>query len=508
MPRQARWFDSLSEAVCVVQPGSLAVLDRNARAVELLGAAKDAGSVLTDHIQPWNPELFSEALATRQFNSPELRGVTGINPSGGLLQLDLSVSVSKRSRSEVYLIVLADAGPRIRLEEQLRQAQKMESVGMLAGGIAHDFNNLLTIISGYSHMLASSLASDEKNRFAAEQVIKASERAAGLTRQLLSFSRRQITQNRVLDLSAVAQGMVPMLNRIIGEHIDLQIVAAPDLGRVRADPGQVEQIIMNLVVNARDAMPEGGKLWIEIKNIELDSNYLNRHMEARPGPYVMLAVSDTGVGMDPAVRDKIFEPFFTTKPDGQGTGLGLSMVYGIAKRFGGTIDVYSEPGCGTAVKVYLPSAESGELAAKPDPLLSPARGSETVLLVEDEEAVRNIVRAALEAQGYHLLVAASGEIALTLFKQNADAIQLVITDVVLPNMNGREVARRIHKKKPEIVVLFMSGYTDVALNEHASPDDHVHFIGKPFTPAALARKVRELLDARHSKAGTKRHCVS
>ena len=478
---------------CLLEPQTVSIVAFNSAADQLFGFQTPA---LLDKIQPWNVEKFRSALLAKDFASSEFRGVTGFAADGkAVLQLDLLVSADKQGR---LVILFTEVSARIRLEEQLRQAQKMESVGMLAGGIAHDFNNLLTIISGYSHMLAASLKGDERNRSAAEQVIKASDRAAALTKQLLSFSRRQVAQTSVLDLNSVVQGMLPMLNRIIGEHIRLRIAPGLQLSRVRADGGEIEQIIMNLVVNARDAMPNGGNLWVETANAELDQQYMARHMEARPGRYVMLAVTDSGIGMDVATREKIFEPFFTTKDEVHGTGLGLSTVYGITKRARGAIDVYSEPGKGTSVKVYLPRVEGSESMPLPEAVQA-ARGTETVLLLEDEEAVRNIVKATLEAQGYNLLVAASGAEALHLAQSYAGPIDLMITDVVLPELNGKEVARRLHKKRRETVVLFMSGYTDVTLND--TPGGRVHFIGKPFTPAALNRKVRELLDSRAASHG-------
>ena len=502
-------FYNLPQPACVISAGSMAIVDWNARGDEIFGlSGTDPGTVkLSDRIQAWNVASFNDAFVQGRFDSPELCGVTGLAANGKQLQLDLLVSRTEWDGQPVFLVVFADAGPRVRVEEQLRQAQKMESIGMLAGGIAHDFNNLLTIIAGYSHMLVASLANDENNRSAAEQVIKASDRAAALTRQLLSFSRRQVAQNKVLNLNTVTQGMTPMLHRIIGEHIQLRIVQSPDLGTVRADSGQVEQVIMNLVVNARDAMPEGGKLTIEVHNAELNSEYIGRHLETRAGSYVMLAVSDSGIGMDAATREKLFDPFFTTKADGKGTGLGLSMVYGIVKRHGGTIDVYSEPRKGTVVKVYWPRTDHAETPAVSVPEQNPVSGSETVLLVEDDDAVRNIVRAALAAQGYQMLIAASGEEALEIAKGHSGSIDLLITDMVLPKMNGREVARRFHRRHPESVVLFTSGYTDIALHEPGEPDKHVHFIGKPFTPAALASRVRELLDTRRGplKLGVPRY---
>jgi two-component system cell cycle sensor histidine kinase/response regulator CckA len=491
-PRKIELND-LPLPACLVEAQSLTILGANIAADLLFGFTTSA---LLDKLQPWNNDKFRDALLNRDFASTELRGVTGFGANGKAeLQLDLLVSEHKQG---CLLFLFAEASSRIRLEEQLRQAQKMESVGMLAGGIAHDFNNLLTIISGYSHMLASSLSADERNRSAAEQIIKASDRAAALTKQLLSFSRRQVAHTKVLDLNLLVQGMVPMLNRIIGEHIRLRISPGLQLSPIHADPGQIEQIIMNLVVNARDAMPNGGNLWIETANADLDPQYMARHMEARSGRYVMLAVTDSGIGMDATTREKIFEPFFTTKDESHGTGLGLSTVYGIAKRSGGAIDVYSEPGKGTAVKVYLPRVEGVDTVPAPETPQA-ARGTETLLLVEDDEAVRNIVKAALEAQGYRLLVAASGEEALLLAQAHPGPIDLLVTDVVLPELNGKELARRLHKKRRDTVVLFMSGYTDVTLND--GTENRVHFIGKPFTPAALNRKVRELLDGRTASHG-------
>lgn len=488
-------FENLPEPACLIRTADLSIAGWNVRAEALLGPALKSQILFSSLFQPWNPTVFQEALVQRQFDSPELRGITAFTSEGKAVQFDLLLSEFQAKPNNILIAVFADATDRICLEEQLRQAQKMEAVGMLAGGIAHDFNNLLTIISGYSHMLASSLARDERNHFAAEQIIKASDRAAALTKQLLSFSRRQVSQSKVLDLTAVVQGMVPMLNRIIGEHIRLSIQPGADLGRVHGDPSQIEQIVMNLVVNARDAMPNGGVLSIETSNVEFQSEHVNHHMHARPGNYVLLSVSDSGIGMDAATREHIFEPFFTTKAEGQGTGLGLSMVYGIAQRSGGTIDVMSEPGRGTSVRVYLPRIAGSEPVSKSESVPHSARGTETVLLVEDEDAVRNIVKTALESQGYRLLVAASGEEAMNMAKAYKEPIGLLITDIVLPELNGKEIARRIHKKRPGMIVLFMSGYTDVSLNQLDDPQTRIHFIAKPFTPATLNRKVRELLDS-------------
>lgn len=491
-------FYDLPEASCVVSVASLAILDWNTKADALFGlSCHHPGSVpLLERVQVWNAETFVESLEAGEFDSSELRGVVGLTATGGPVQFDLLISKAHWQDQPVYLIVFSDASARVRLEEQLRQAQKMESVGMLAGGIAHDFNNLLTIISGYSHMLMASLSGDEGNRSAVEQVIKASDRAATLTSQLLSFSRRQIAQTKTLDLNSIVHGMTPMLNRLIGEHIRLRISPGSDLGSVRADQGQIEQVVMNLVVNARDAMPEGGNLWIETRNVDLDSAYVGSHIEARPGPYVMLAVTDSGTGMDRATRDKVFEPFFTTKGEGKGTGLGLSMVYGIVKRSGGSIDIYSELGQGTAIKLYLPRSNRAEASAAVESKAKPNGGTETVLVVEDDDAVRATVKSSLATLGYRILPASSGEQALEIAKGHEGVIDLIITDMVLPKMGGREVARRMHRRRPDTVVLFMSGYTDVSLTDSGDPGKQVHFIGKPFTPSGLATRVRELLDAK------------
>lgn len=485
-------FNSLPQPSCLIHQHDFSLAAWNHRAESLLGLSQRQASSLPALLQPWNADLFRLALTQKQFDSSEFRGVTVLTREGKAVQFDLLISEFEPVSQALLVIVFADATARILLEEQLRQAKKMETVGMLAGGIAHDFNNLLTIISGYSHMLTSSLVDDERNLYAAEQVIKAGDRAAALTRQLLSFSRRQVSQSKVLDLTALVQGMLPMLHRIIGEHIRLRIHPSADLGRVHGDPCQIEQIVMNLVVNARDAMPNGGDMIIETANAELTRDRL----DVKPGSYIMLSVTDSGIGMDTATREHIFEPFFTTKEDGEGTGLGLSMVHGIAQRSGGAIDVVSEPGHGTSVKLYLPRVAGHETAAPIEAAVHSSRGTETVLLVEDDDAVRNLVKVALETQGYHLLVAASGEEAMQIARAFNGRIDLLITDVVLPELNGKETARRLHKKQPGMLVLFMSGYTDVSLNQLEDSQARVHFLAKPFTPSALNRRVRDLLDNR------------
>ncbi len=382
-------------------------------------------------------------------------------------------------------------------QDQLRQAQKMEAVGRLAGGVAHDFNNLLTAITGYSDLLMSDLAEGDPMRGDLEQVKHAADRAASLTRQLLAFSRRQVLQPRVLDLNAVVGSVDKMLRRLIGEDIDLLTVPAPALGWVKADPGQLEQILMNLAVNARDAMPQGGKLTIETANVELDGAYVRQHAAVQPGPYVMLAVSDTGCGMDAETRSHLFEPFFTTKEVGKGTGLGLATVYGIVTQSGGTVSVYSEPGRGTTFKLYLPRVE--DAAGRPVPAGLPAppvKGSETILVVEDEKAVRSLACEVLKRNGYTVLEARHGDEALAVSDRHEGRIALMLTDMVMPGKRGPDVARQLAAVRPDMKVLYMSGYADSGIVHQGVLDAGTAFLAKPFTPTALARKVREVLDVK------------
>jgi len=383
-----------------------------------------------------------------------------------------------------------------RLEEQIRQSQKVEAIGRLAGGIAHDFNNLLTAIIGYSDLMLNNFG--DNNPWSADllEIKKAGERAAALTRQLLAFSRKQVLQPRVLDLNDVVADMDKMLRRLIGEDIELVTLFGRELGRVKSDPGQIEQIIMNLAVNGRDAMPQGGKLTIETTNVELDETYARKHVAVKPGPYVMLAVSDNGLGMDAETQSHLFEPFFTTKELGKGTGLGLSMVYGIVKQSGGNIWVYSEPGEGTVFKIYLPRVTEGVETWQPpiNDQTEKLTGTETVLVVEDETVVRNLVRNILQRNGYTVLEANDGEEALRIAIRHEGTIHLMVTDVVLPKMSGRQLAERIAIIRSGMGVLYMSGYSDNAIVQHGVLDPGIAFLQKPFTPDALARKVREVLD--------------
>jgi PAS domain S-box-containing protein len=401
------------------------------------------------------------------------------------------------NEGEIAGVVMAfrDITERKTLEEKFRQSQKMEAVGRLAGGIAHDFNNILTAITGYSDLSLRRLEENSSLRRNIEEIRKAAERAANLTRQLLAFSRQQMLQPKVLNLNDVVSDMDKMLRRLIGEDIDLMCISERELGCVKADPGQIEQVIMNLVVNSRDAMPRGGKLTIETKNIYLDDVYASQHVSVEPGAYVMLMISDTGCGMNQETQARIFEPFFTTKELGKGTGLGLSTVYGIVKQSGGYVWVYSEVGSGTTFKIYLPRVDDEAPAKKTHEVMtSLPHGTETVLVVEDEEIVRRMARQVLELNGYHVLEAGHGNEALEICAHYAEPIHLLLTDVVMPQMGGKELADKINALRPEIKVLFMSGYTDDAIVHHGVLDPHVAFLQKPFVPSALARKVREVLD--------------
>jgi PAS domain S-box-containing protein len=388
----------------------------------------------------------------------------------------------------------SDISVRKQVEEQFRQAQKMEAIGRLAGGVAHDFNNLLTIINGYGELVLETLPAGDPTRELIREIVSAGERAAGLTRQLLAFSRKAIVEPKVLNLRAVVADVERMLRRIVGEDIQLAVKADPEAGAVRADPGQVEQVILNLVVNARDAMPTGGKLTIEVRDAELDETYTRDHPDIQPGPYVLLAVTDTGCGMDTATITRIFEPFFSTKGE-HGTGLGLATVHGIVKQSGGHVAVYSEVGHGTTFKVYLPRVEKTRTASGSRPGLSVMpRGSETILLVEDEDGVRALTRHVLRSCGYTVLEARDGGEAVRLAGGHRGRIDLLVTDVVMPRMGGREVAQRTAGLHPRMRVLFLSGYTDDAVVRHGILEAEVAFLQKPFTPASLAQKVREVLD--------------
>jgi PAS domain S-box-containing protein len=396
-----------------------------------------------------------------------------------------------------YVAAMHDVTHERRMEEELRQAQKMEIAGRLAGGVAHDFNNVLTIITGHSQLLLARLAADAPERHDVEQIEDGARRAAALTRQLLIFSRKQDLAPSVLNLNEIVEPMDKMLRRLIGEDVELRTTLGPRLHRVKADPGQIEQVVMNLAVNARDAMPRGGRLVIETANVDLDETYAADHLDVRPGAYVMIAVTDTGAGMTEETRAHIFEPFFTTKGPDKGTGLGLSTVYGIVKQSDGHIDVQSAPGQGATFRVYLPRVDETPLAPAPAP--KPAAllgGSETILLVEDEDGLRDLAADVLQMHGYTVLAARDGDEALGIGERHHGRIDLLMTDVVMPHVGGHELARRLLERRPDVRVLYMSGYTDDAILRDRLNDAEVAMLCKPFTPNSLARTVREVLDGR------------
>jgi hypothetical protein len=414
--------------------------------------------------------------------------------SGRMLDVEIAVHPLRYDGRQAGLAVVMDITGRRQLEDQLRQARKMEAVGMLAGGVAHDFNNLLTIITGYSQLILNNLRNDDPNRSSVEQIMKAGERAAALTQQLLAFSRRQVLQPKVLDINRLVSSLTAMLRRLIGEDVELRLVLPPDAGCVHADPGQVEQVLMNLVVNARDAMPEGGILTVETANVELDESSTNRQMEVKSGAYIMLAVSDNGAGMDEATQARLFEPFFTTKGAGKGTGLGLFTVLGIVKQCGGGLQVSSELGRGTSVRVFLPRIDQ-PVALNPEAQRKVlGRGHETILLVEDDDMVRHLVRETLARQGYTVLDAHSPVEARHAAEAFQDTIDLLVTDVVMPKINGRELAGQLVRRRPNLKVLYMSGYADSALETSGVSQPEVAFLQKPFTPGGLLEKVREVLE--------------
>jgi PAS domain S-box-containing protein len=395
-----------------------------------------------------------------------------------------------------FIAIKKDITERLRLEAQYRQAQKMESVGLLASGIAHDFNNLVTVINGMSELMLAQISTDNPMYADVQEIGRAGERAAVLTRQLLAFSRQQILETRVVSLNAVVAGMESLLRRLLGEDIDLVVVPTPGLGRVKADPGQLEQVIANLAVNARDAMPEGGQLTIETQNATIDEDYARQHGVAMtPGSYVVLAVSDSGDGMDEATRARIFEPFFTTKGPGKGTGLGLSTVYGIVKQSHGFIWVDSEVGQGTSFKVFLPQVTEAGGPDPPAPTVVSTSGTETILLAEDNAGLRKLATRVLEPAGYTVLGAASGEEALHLLEGHKGAVHLLLSDVVMPGMSGRHLAEQLAQTRPGMKVLYMSGYTSDTIVRHGVLEAHMPLLNKPFSAAALLRKVREVLNS-------------
>jgi PAS domain S-box-containing protein len=421
-----------------------------------------------------------------------------IRKDGGVVWCQLNVSLVRGGQEELpfTICMVEDITERKRLETQFFRSQKMETIGRLAGGIAHDFNNLLTVIKGYTQLSLSQIQEGDPCRENIEEINGAAERAAELTNQLLTFSRRQILDLKVLDLNTVVRGLEKMMGRIIGEDIEMFTVLDDRLGRVKTDPSQIEQVILNLVVNARDAMPTGGKLAIETVNVVLDDTYARTHIDVTPGSYVMLSVSDTGCGMSPEIKELIFEPFFTTKEEGKGTGLGLSTIYGIVRQSGGNIWVYSEPGRGTTFKIYLPQVEEEtDVLPVHDDTDHLPKGNETVLLVEDDPSLRALAARVLRYQGYKVLEATNGHEAIGIARENIqERIHLLLTDVVMPLMGGTDLVKQMKTLHSEIRVLFISGYTEHAITYHAGLKTGTPFLQKPFSPTALVKKIREVLD--------------
>jgi PAS domain S-box-containing protein len=438
---------------------------------------------VSGHTEPHEYRMVTKSGAVRWVRTssrPFFRETRAVGLRG------VMTDITERKHAEEEKVVLVD---------QLRQSQKMEAIGRLAGGVAHDFNNLLTVIKGYCQLSLVEMKEGDPLREAFEVINKATEKAADLIRQLLAFSRRQIMEMRVLNLNSLLQNLDKMLRRIIGEDIELVTLLGEDLGRVKTDPGQIEQVVMNLAVNAKDAMPKGGKLIIETANVELDEAYAHAHVAVTPGRYVMIAVSDTGAGMAPEVRDRVFEPFFTTKEKGKGTGLGLSTVYGIVKQSSGNIWVYSEPGKGTTFKIYLPHVDEPAEKLKAQVVGEELpHGSETILIVEDDEEVRNLAVRILKAQGYIVLDGSYGDEAVNVCRKHKGPIHLLVTDVVMPGMDGRALSERLSHLHPGMKVLYMSGYTDDAIVHHGVIGKGMNYIQKPFTVNGLTRKVREVLN--------------
>ncbi|MBL8909312.1 MAG: PAS domain S-box protein [Archangium sp.] len=414
---------------------------------------------------------------------------------GRVIDAAISVSTMRDARGDFMgsLALVSDITERKSLDEQLRQSQKMEAVGRLAGGVAHDFNNMLSVILSCTSLALEELPPDHSVRADLAEVLRAGERSRDLTKQILAFSRKQILKPRVLDPNEALKATEPLLRRLIGEDLQLTFALDPAVGRIKADPGQLEQVFMNLAINARDAMPSGGKLTIETRNVDLDAAYAQGHLETQPGPHVMIAVTDTGVGMDKETQARIFEPFFTTKAAGQGTGLGLSTVFGIVKQSGGSIFLYSEPGRGSTFKLYFPRNDE---MPTPLPMKRPqqrAVGNETILLVEDESMLRNLVASILRRAGYQVLTASRPSEALHLAKTHAGNIELLFTDVVMPEMTGKQLADEVVGIRPTIRVLFMSGYTENSIVHHGVLDEGIVFLPKPITPDAVLDKVRTAL---------------
>jgi PAS domain S-box-containing protein len=478
------------EAIAVSNAGRL--VDGNSQLEELLGAPMSelVGRAVLDFVPAEYQRELEQRLRAGAIVPFEHECVRVDGTRRPVEALAKTVTVAGQS---VRVTALRDITLRKKLEEEVRRAMRMESIGRLAGGVAHDFNNLLTVILSVVKVMEQG-PRDTNDANDLKQITAAAERAAELTAHLLAFARKQITEPKVIDLNALVLGVDGLLRRLIGEHITLKTVCQPRLGAVRADPTQLEQVIVNLVVNARDAMAAGGTLTIETKDVALGPDYAATHPEVEPGDYVMIGVSDTGSGMDQATLARVFEPFFTTKAHGKGNGLGLATAYGVVKQSGGSIWAYSELGHGTTFKVYLPRVREALSLAEPKPESVPATGTETLLLVEDDELVRRIAVRILANHGYEVHVAADGREALERFAELEGRIDGVITDVILPKLNAKELVRELLQRKPGLAVLYTSGYTENTVVHQGVVDAGVNFLAKPYLPAELARAVRDMLD--------------
>ena len=493
-------LESASQSILAVDSAGSIIL-ANRRAEEMFGYSRE--ELLGASVDTLIPESKRGAHARERseyFARPRVRHMgtgmelTGRRKDGAEFPVDVSLSYIESRQGRLAIAFVSDISQRKLLEEQLLHSQKMEAVGRLAGGVAHDFNNMLTVISGYNRMMLDSLEPFDPMRADAEEIRVAADRAAALTNQLLAFSRRQIMRPRVLDVNTVLGGIEKMLRRLIGEDIELALSTAPGVGHIKADPGHIEHAIVNLVVNSRDAMPNGGRISIETANVTLDADYTRSHLGVQPGDFVMIAVSDTGQGMDEETCKHLFEPFFTTKEKGKGTGLGLATVYGMVKQSGGDIWVYSEPDHGTIFKLYFPlvAASPSDIAGGAGDLVE-VRGSETILVVEDENAVRDLTVKILRQLGYRVLPAQSGAVALEIANSHAGGIDLLLTDVVMPGMSGKQLAEALKPVRPEMRVLYLSGYTENTVVNHGVLEAGVEFLAKPFSREVLANKIREVL---------------
>ena len=491
--------ENAADMIAVVDPNGRRLYNSPAYA-RILGFSNEEleSTSFFDQVHPDDRQVAEQAAKeasgggegrTVQYRMRHKDGSWHVIESGASAILDAHKKVEK------LVIVNRDVSERRQLEEKFRQAQKMEAVGRLSGGVAHDFNNLLGVIIGYAEFLQESLAPENKLRGSVDEILKAGKRAASLTRQLLAFSRQQVLDPKVLDLNGVVSDMEKMLRRLIGEDVELSTVLSPQLGRLKADQGQLEQVVMNLVVNARDAMPQGGKLVIDTQNMVMDDAFIRRYpYPVQAGPYVCLTVTDSGIGMDPETKARAFEPFFTTKEKGKGTGLGLSTVYGVVKQSGGYIDIDSSPGAGTTFKIYLPRVHDAIKAETPTGTATSFTGNETILLAEDETSLRTLTRNTLELCGYKVLEAKDGIEALEVSDRHQGSIDLLLTDMVMPGMGGRALAQGLTRRRPDIRLAYMSGYTGQAVGSQGPVDPGSVFLLKPFTRELLTRKIREALD--------------